>query len=261
MSISSMKVVPFAIDQDAKSVDFFHDFIVFLKHLKKHPIQRTLILGNISLHDITNLKQQFLYSTHTDEVRKEMDWQIRVEDDVEYLTQMKIIAEVMHLTYKRRRQLILSKNGSGYLDRLRPLEQYTEMVLHFWYRANWAYFNLGKEIRGRTLTEILQDYQNNIWQIFLKNGEAWMDYRGFCLALETHLNLYEYFKDEYGDPQDNLLFDINLSLFRKNLLRFGIIEVEEGQKEKWKLNIKRFRPTPLGLHVFKKALCHNFLQH
>ncbi|MDP3732959.1 MAG: hypothetical protein Q8Q91_00310, partial [Candidatus Daviesbacteria bacterium] len=65
--------------------------------------------------------------------------------------------------------------------------------------------------------------------------------------------------DEF-DEEHELLFQINLILFKRNLVRFGCLEViEEQGKYSWDKEIIKFRPTPLGLYVFHKAFFENYL--
>ena len=243
---------------DPNKVDFFHDFMFFLRYLEKQPIKRTLT-GKISLSDIKPLISQFRQQETIKEFQK-FGWKLRREEELEFLEQIKIIAEMMFLIYKRRGYFGLSKNGKSYLTKLKPVEQYKEMVIHFWYKVNLGYFSrIGKDINGVNLAERLQQHQNLIWKTLLAKGTDWLDYRLFCQSLSDYLQLDDYFINTYAqnrkeDP------DFDYELFYKNLVRFNCVELEvKHGKTKWDKKIVRFRSTDLGLYTYNKALTENYL--
>lgn len=240
---------------DPMSNDFFHDFMVFLKYLEQKPIQRT-IAGNISRADIFALQPQFKQQKVFEEFKK-FGWKIRTEKEVEFLTQIKIIAEVMYLTYNRKGKLLITQNGRGYLKNIGPVDQYWNMVLHYWERVNWEYFSPSPEINGISVIEILQKNQKVIWGTLLKNGKEWINFKVFCRTLKTYFQLQEYYrvKDYYPGLDDfDYCLDIEYGLIKKNLARFGCVVFEE-EKDKYKIErIVRFRPTDLGLFTFGKTL-------
>lgn len=240
-------------------VDFFHDFILFLRYLQKQPIKRTLT-GKISLSDIKPLITQFRQQETVKEFQK-YGWKLRREEELDFLEQIKIIAEMMFVIYKRRGYYGLSKNGKGFLEKLQPIDQYKEMVLHFWYRVNWGYFSrIGKDINGLNLAEKLQQHQNLIWKTLLAKGKDWLDYKLFCQSLTDYLHLEEYFINPYA-PDGKDVPDFDYELFYRNLVRFGCVELEEKQsKTKWDKEIIRFRSTDLGLYLYSKALFENYLR-
>lgn len=246
-------------NKNVESIDFFHDFIAFLKRLEQRPIKRT-VTGNISLRDIESLFSQLKTTRPIIKEYNEFGWRLQSEDDLQTLKQIKIIAEVMYLTYKRKRLLLLTKNGQRFIKNLAAIQQCTEMVLHYWYRVNWDYFTYGRVANGTTLNEVLQKNQSKLWQSLLHKGNTWIEYRKFCNALRDYFNLQPFLESPYSDPDDELYSDIHFNLFRKNLLLFGCVEIEEGRgKYEWQKEIVRFRPTPLGLYVFYKALYENYL--
>ena len=241
-----------------EKVDFFHDFILFLKHLQKQPIKRTLT-GKISLSDIKSLILKFKQQETIEEFQH-FGWKLRREEELEFLEQIKIIAEMMSVTYKRKGYYGLSKKGKAFLTKLKPIEQYRDMVLHFWYKVNWGYFSrIGKDINGVNLAEKLQQHQNLIWKTLLAKGTDWLDYKLFCQSLSDYLHLDDYFINTYAqnnkeDP------DFDYELFYKNIVRFGCVELEvKHGKTKWDKKIVRFRSTNLGLYAYHKALTENFL--
>lgn len=242
---------------DPSKVDFFCDFILFLRYLEKQPIKRT-VTGAISLSDIKPLLSQFKEQERIQEFAK-YGWSLRREVELDFLEQIKIIAEMMFVIYKRRGFFYLSKAGKGFLNNLNPINQYKEVVLHFWYRVNWGYFSRGKEINGVNLAEKLQQHQNIIWKTLLSKGTDLIDYRIFCQSLTEYLKLGDYFVSSY-DSKREVLSDIQYALFWRNLLRFGCVEIEEKQGEyKWEKEIVKFRSTDLGLYVFHKAIHENYL--
>ena len=246
-------------DEDVNSIDFFHDFMAFLNWLKEKPIKRT-ITGNISLRDIELLLPQLKTAQHRINEYQKHGWRLHSEQDLQTLTQIKIIAEVMHITYKRKGMLFLSKNGKGFLTNLSSVQQFEQMVLYYWYRVNWEYFTPSREIKGQTLSELLQEKQNYFWLLFLQKEEGWIDYETFCKATRDYFQLQPFFQDAYLGENYELLSDIRHILFRRNLLLFGCVEIEEpSEKHEWKREIKKFRSTPVGLFVFNKALHENYI--
>jgi len=235
--------------EEVNNNDFFHDFILFLKRLEEKPIKRT-VTGNISLIDITDLQKGFRQQKIFNEYKK-YGWKIRTESEIDFLTQIKVIAEVMHLTYKRKNKIFLSKNGKGYLYNIDSITQHCNMVLDYWEGINWEYFSYSPEINGISAMEILQKNQYILWNAFLKKQDQWFEFKLFCQTIMTHFKLSDYYKNLY-----DLSFYLNIEygLLRKNLVRFGCIECEE-RKDKHNISrIVRIRPTNLGLFIFERAI-------
>jgi hypothetical protein len=250
---------------DPLTIPFFHDFILFLNHLKEHPIQKTKT-GSISIKPILPLLNQFKDNRHLLEIRK-MGWELHREDEYNALLQIKIIALNMYIIYNRKEYLYLSKNGRGYLDKVDPLAQYSAMVLHYWYRTNWDYISPTHPCGKSNFGEIIYQNQNELWQILLKEKDKWLDFESFANTLISYLHLNDYFKNTY-DPHEDSQFSINLAvyfdLFAHNLLRFGIVEFEPfTPKSTWQdlpyQNNARFRLTPMGIYILEQALFHNYL--
>lgn len=246
------------ISLDPYKVDFFHDFMLFIKHLEEQPIKRTAT-GMISLSDIKSMLTGF----KNQETMKEFQhfgWTLRREEELDFLEQIKIISEMMYIFYKRKGYFHLSKHGKAFLNNLKPIDQYKEMVLHFWYKVNWGYFSrIGKVIEGANLAEKLQQHQNMIWKTLLAKGTDWLDYKLFCQSLSDYLHLDEYFLNPYS-PNGKDVPDFDYELFYRNLVRFGCVELEMEQgKSKYDKKIIRFKSTDLGLYIYHKALYENYL--
>lgn len=237
------------INKEILQNDFFHDFIAFLKYLEQKPIKRTTT-GNISLADISALQKQFRQQELFNQFKR-YNWRIHSERMVEFLSQIKIIAVAMHLTYNRKGRLYLSKNGKGYLQNIEKDTQYWHMVLNYWQRVNWEYFSPSPELDGNSVMTTIQQNQPVIWEALLRKGGEWIDFQTFCQTLETLFKLDRYYKDL---DSYNYQIDIEYGLFKKNLCRFGCVELKEVRD---KYNFKRigqFRPTALGLFVFQKGI-------
>ncbi len=248
---------PIVSDMSPYDINFFHDFILFLERLKNKPIKRTQT-GAISITDISDLMETFKTQERLEEYKK-YGWHLRREDELDFLTQMKIIAEAMFLTYKRRGLLILSRNGLGFLNNLDANNQYQQMVLHYWYRVNWEYFNPSINVINITLSEYFQQKQNSIWHYLLEAGNNWVDYKEFCRFLENLFTL-GFSIDKNFNEEEHLFFEIKLILFKRNLERFGCVEViESTSKDKWRKEIVKFRSTHFGLKAYSKALFENYL--
>ncbi|MBI2442685.1 MAG: hypothetical protein HYV40_02110 [Candidatus Levybacteria bacterium] len=237
-------------DEEALEVDFFHDFLVFLRYVQKQPIKRT-VTGNISLHDIHQFRSVFKQQKTFKEF-DEMNWKISTERQVQVLHQIRIMAETMQLIYKRRDKFLLSKNGSGYLHNISSAIQYGNMVTHFWRRVNWGYFSPGKDIDGLCVAEVLQDNQDTIWSAFLKNGEKWVNFAVFCQTLKHYFALQPYYAESENERFD-LFLDIEYGLFYRNLIPFGCIEIEKKIMEHGIARISQFRATKRGLFLFHNA--------
>ncbi len=242
-----------AHDMSPYDIAFFYDFILFLERLKEKPIKR-ILTGAISLTDISDLMKHFKTRDVIEEYEK-FGWSLCREDELEFLTQIKFIAESMFLIYNHKGLLLLFKNGKGFLNNLEPSKQYEEMVLHYWYRVNWGYFTLGQIINDYTMAEKIQHFQNLIWQRLIKSGREWIDYPQFCRFLKESIPLKSYVDHEF-DPK--LHFHIKLVLFKRNLERLGCVEVmEEGSK--YDKEIVQFRSTYFGLSVYDRAIFKNYL--
>jgi len=243
-----------ATDEMAQDVDFFHDFIEYLTYLENQPIKRTAT-GRISLKDIDNLRQRFKIQDIFREF-KEFGWKINTEDVVQFLTQIKIIAEVMCLTYKRKDKILLSRNGKAYLKNLSPLHQYKQMVFCFWNKVNWSYFSPGREIDGLSVIDILQENQEIIWQALLRKGNSWIDFPVFCQTLYDYFHLEPYYEG-LENKEFHLRLDVEYGLVHRNLEIFGCVEVKEEKRDTLE-KIVAIKPTPLGLHMFFEALTAPF---
>lgn len=242
---------------DPYRVDFFHDFMLVIKHLEKQPIKMTAT-GKISLSDIKSLLIEFKEQETIKEFQH-FGWSLRREEELDFLEQIKIISEMMYIVYKRKGYFHLSKHGRAFLNNLKSIDQYKEMVLHFWYKVNWGYFSLGKEVNGINLAEKLQQHQNLIWKTLLAKDKEWLDYQLFCQSLSDYLHLGDYFIRTYP-PYEKETPDFDYELLYRNLVRFGCVELELNQgKSKYDKKIIRFRSTDLGLYVYQKALYENYL--
>ncbi|MGI8420276.1 MAG: hypothetical protein ACR2LN_06590 [Candidatus Levyibacteriota bacterium] len=242
-----------------QSIDFFHDFIAFLNWLSEKPIKRT-ITGNISLRDIGLLLPQLRTIQSVIDDHKKFNWRLHSEQELQTLTQIKVIAGNMYLIYRRKGTILLSKNGRGFLTNLSPVQQYEQMVLNYWYQVNWEYFTPSKTVKGQTLSELLQKKQNYFWSLFLQKGEQWIDYEKFCKTTRDYFNLHEYFDDAYLGADYELYSDIDFTLFYKNLVLFGCVETEvTSTQREWERKIKQFHSTPVGLNLFNKAVHENYL--
>jgi hypothetical protein len=229
---------------------FFIDFINYLKYLEKQPI-KTTVTGNISLTNITALLDGFQQREIFDDYQK-FGWKIRSEDNLEFLSQIRIIAEIMKLTFKRKREIKLSKTGYNYLHDIDQLTQYLNMVLSYWSHINWDYFSPSREVGHETVVGTLQKNRKIIWTVLGRNGQGWIDFKAFADSLRDIFDLNKFYIGDY-DTDFSYYLDIEYGLFYKNLVRFGCVEIKEKYYSKLK-RISRFRGTPLGELMFLKAL-------
>ncbi|MDO8657638.1 MAG: hypothetical protein Q7K55_02780, partial [Candidatus Levybacteria bacterium] len=106
-----------------------------------------------------------------------------------------------------------------------------------------------------SLPEVLQDIRSHLWKLFLQKGTSWIDYPTFCKSARDYFHLNEYLRDPYTPEDREVRFlDMEYDLFKRNLVLFGCIEIEEIQgQHKWDTLISRFRSTLIGLYLFAKA--------
>ncbi len=203
-----------------------------------------------SITDMSELIPIFLQQESIEE-HKKYGWKLRLERDIAFLEQARVMMEVDGLVYKRKDKLCLTKEGKTFLTKLTPVDQYVRMVHTYWEEVNWGYFSFGMEVAGRSMTELLQADQVEIWRALLNYGYEWCNYRQFCRALDKHFVLGKY-RDQW-DGADWLEFEVYLALFRSALIRLGCIEIERSvDRHRHLREIKRFRPTYLGLYAFER---------
>ena len=235
-------------DNDVLAVDFFHDFLTFLTRLKERPIKKTAA-GNLSLTDIDALLQQLKTVKPMLQHFKEMKWKLRMEDEIQTLHMINVLADIMRLTHKRGNKVLLTKNGHDFLTKLSPLQQYTQLVPHYWYRVNWPHFSASGWVRENKikLCEVLQKNQATIWQMLLQKDTQWIDFQSFCRSLRERLNLEPFLQEMDSKPEDILSGYVQNILFDNNLLLFGCVEIETKES-----NITRFRSTKVGLALYPR---------
>lgn len=238
-------------DKEVLVVDFFHDFIAFLTLLKERPIKRTAT-GNISIKDITSLLERLKTILPILQHTKDMGWKIRTEDEILPLHLIKIMADIMHLTYKKHGKLLLSKNGRAFLDKLCPSDQFTQLFQYYRQRLNWAYYTSFTE-KQEALTNLLQAQQDHIWRRLREKGTVWIDYKMFCETLRDDLRLQTFLEESYTTPEKNLYRRIDAILFSRILSLFGCVELETKQIDKWDTKITRFRLTKIGMAMFQES--------
>ncbi len=239
-------------DKDVLAVDFFNDFLTFLNLLKERPIKLTAT-GNLSLKDIEHLFPQIATLQPLLIYAKDMGWKIRTEEELWPLHMIKVLAGIMHLTYKRRDKLQLSKNGLAFLNKLSPVDQYKQLVSHYWHQTNWAHFAASGWVRENKikLCEELQKEQLTIWNMLLDKGEQWIDYQTFCDVLRQTFHLDKFLQNYRSDPDDIEIYTRHI-LFSYNLSLFGCVEIEETKGRYDTNHITRFRSTKLGLALYSK---------
>lgn len=255
----SLHDLPTITETDVLHVDFFADFIVYLERVQKIPVKLTKT-GNISLGNITEILTELKTLQPWLSELKQVGKKRFTEDDLLVLTQIKTVADVMGLTYNRKGEIRLSKKGNLYLKNKPRVDQYEQMVLHFWYRVNWEYFSFTTTINKVSLAELLQQKQDYFWRYFLQTENKWIDYLQFCRLSSDYFQLHNYFTDPANHGSDYFQFiDVEFSLFTHNLVLLGCVETEISEVNTWEKRIVKFHPTKRGLHMFYKALYDNYL--
>lgn len=234
------------LEEEVKKINFFQDFLSFLRYLEIQPVSRTA-KGNISRKDIEVFSQTLTCVKKVADEYSEYGWKIVGDWQLRDLDKIRVLAEAMYLTYKRQGQIRLSRNGKGYLSIHHPLIQYQNMVLHYWERIDWEYFEHGP-------LDLIQKNQNIIWTGLLENGEDWINFTKFAEEIEKRFNLQSYFSPKEWNPGKPNYSVIEYGLIRHNLELFGLVET--AGKVKWKdyQKLEKLRPTKLGLYIFKQEL-------
>ena len=101
------------LDGEVLKVDFFNDFITFLKYTRENTIKRTAT-GNISLADLSNLGKILKYKEikQAFSEHKKFGWKIYTETIIQFIHLIRVLAEAMNLIYKRKGRFLLSKIGN-----------------------------------------------------------------------------------------------------------------------------------------------------
>lgn len=221
--------------------------------MEKAPIKLTKKEKRLSIADIAELIPEFSQQESIKR-HKEFGWKIRLEHDIAFLEQARVMMQVNRLVSGRKDKLSLTKEGRTFLTELSPLDQYVRMVHTYWEEVNWGYFDYGVEVAGRkSMTKLFQADGAEIWRALKNYGYEWCDYGEFCQALDGHFDLGRY-KDKW-DGGDWLKSDVYRALFRFALIRLGCVEIEkfeDGHRYLWE--IEKFRPTYLGLYVLERYM-------
>lgn|GEM_PF-915301 len=232
-------------DEDVLTVDFFHDFLTFLTFLKERPIKRTAT-GNLSLKNIESLLQTLKTVKPILDYHEQMRSKIKREDDILPLNLIKIMADIMKLTYKKHDKLLLSKNGKAFFDKLSHAEQFTQLFHYYQQRLNWAY-STSLTKNQEAIARLLQVRQDSIWRLLAKKKNEWVEYKTFCEELRKELPLEPFLEEAYSTPEEILERRIETILFSRILAFFNCVELETKQVNNWDTIIIRFRLTKIGL--------------
>lgn len=258
----SLHEPPIITIKEVTQIEFYQDFIAFLVWLKRTPINRTKI-GNISLSSIKPLLSDLKTTRKTISLYQQYGWNVTTEDNLIELSQIRLLAEIMHLTYNRKNKIYISRSGNSFLENLTPLEQYTQMMLHYWFRLNWDYFSHTTTVKGMPLAELLQQVQRHFWKFFLQKGPHWIDFVQFSKVTSDYFYLQPYMWHSHKVSDQIKYMDIAETLFIRNLLVFGCVETISKTPKKYTgepQKIIKFRPTQVGLYLFYKALYENNLE-
>ncbi|MGH7204067.1 MAG: hypothetical protein ACREHC_06505 [Candidatus Levyibacteriota bacterium] len=239
-------------DKDVLAIPIFQDFLAYLTYLKKQPIKRTAT-GNISIKAVIPFLKTLQTMQPIFENVKKYRWKIRTEDEAQPLHRLNVISDIMKLTRTKHDKILITKNGLAYLQNLSPIDQYRQLVEHYWQRVNWQHFTALGWVRDDKIAicETLQRQQNRIWDILAANGTAWIDYEAFCHILRDELQLLPLVRKDDNRPDETIDAYIHHILFTDNLSLFHCVEVEmKAGKYEGDRDITRFRSTKLGLAMY-----------
>lgn len=102
-----------------------------------------IMLRIIKLNDFKDQKLQSEF--------KEYGWKIRNEQQFEYL----------------QGQISLSKNGNAYLTNIDSLTQYWNMIMSYWEKINWDYFEPARNVYGVPLDKYYSTDQMDNFDLML----------------------------------------------------------------------------------------------
>jgi len=234
-------------EQRLLSVDFFTDFLSFLRYCSHTPIKKTAT-SNISRADIAALSDLFRNGARLKFMDEEKRWPVRTETEVPYLTQIKFIAEALYLTYNRKGELRLSKNGGAYLESLTLHQQYRAMVFAYWNKINWEYFT------PRSTLHVYQQNLNYILDYLISRKNEWIDFTSFYRSLKDYFQTHTTQAYEHSDPDFDARLDVQYGVIERNFKLFGCVETEEAKDDFGITTIGRFRSTDIGLWIFTERL-------
>lgn len=227
---------------------FFSDFLLFLKTIKEKGFLGLTKTGNLKRQEIDSFGSVFKIDIyHRDEKGNKM-WGIWTEDEVPHLIRIRLIAKVMNLTYQRKDKLLLSKNGQAYLVNIDEQTQFEQMVLWYFNRCNWGYQHCYLD----NLAELFQDSRQMLWQYFQFQNNQWLEFKTYVEGIRSYFHL-ALKSNEYHDHVEWAVERVII----KDLQLYGLLEYEETMG-KYSKEIRRFKVTPLGEHIFSKALSEPF---
>lgn len=242
---------PDYLSKTAQANIFFQDFLSFLRLLGERPLGLTQT-GNLQIKEVDLLGKLFKHDMYLRDKKGKIMFKTRSEWDYKYLLWIRQIVAVMHLSYKRKGKLFLSKNGKGYLKNIAPAVQYEQMILWFLHRCRWAYLHPREGYNKMLIADVLQDNKEYIFKYLLQEDQDWINFKKFAKGLTDYFNLS--ITDIYGNEQEDSVF-LNIEFFLvDDFEQLGLIE---SRKEKDKYNFKRtiaFKPSKTGLYIFQKAL-------
>jgi len=235
--------------EEVKKIDFFQDFLAFLKYVEKNEVRLTQ-RGNICLKNLGEIVNLFIVPINMEEKVGKRTFRVRSEEDLSYVQKIHLLAKIMRLVRKRKTKLLICKKSKRQFDLLPRNIQFQLLWSTYWHHLNWAYFHpYGRE----NIAEILQDNREHVKEVFLdlshKFKNKWVDFSRLTKTLEKDLDLTWY--DAGGVNHPHILYLEIESILINEFKFFGLVETKRERDKKWSSldNLVGFRLTPLGKKV------------
>ena len=163
------------------------------------------------------------------------------EGHCRHFTFLRDIAQIMHLTFMRKGELKLSKNGLGFLKIEDKAFQFRELFYSICYRYNWVNDHYG--------AEKLQNKQDELWGDLIEAGTEGLPFSTLATRARELTNA--------EPPEKDTGYDFFAGTIELGMLRyaekFGIVKISKSAHHPTFPNfqeIDHVSLTELGYHVF-----------
>ncbi len=234
--------------QIINQIDFFHDFMLFMHTLSKRPLTLTKT-GSLQLKEINYFGSIFRHDIYHRDEHGQILFAIRTEYEASYLFRIRLLAETKYLTYRRRGELRLSKNGLWFVTKIDALTQYEQILQWYFNRGRWSAIHPFTDTHNQYIADILQNGQQQIWSYLVAKGNEWINLTKFLSGLATFFKL--------SAKGDTVIPDFTLRKIEritvKDLRMYNLIEYPDVSDK-----TVSFRLTELGNYILHKIVTELF---
>ncbi len=234
--------------EEVKKVEFFHDFLVFLKYIEEKEAKLTQ-RKNLCLKELKEIVNLFTVPIKMEGKVRGRIFKVHSEEEMPYVEKIHILAELLRLVRKRKGKLVICKRAKGSFNRLPLNIQFQLLWSTYWHHFNWSYFHsYGRE----SIAEILQKnryYVKNLILSLDNREEEWINFSRFSKELEKKLNLTWY--DNNGVNCPELIYSKIEFVLIEEFKLFGLVETKKRKDEEryYLERLVSFKLTPMGKKV------------